>query len=55
MINTPLTPIVKFQQLNYELSYKKHYQELSKLDLQAGKIRLWQCFMREVVNPDGND
>ena len=37
---TPLTPIIKFQQLNSELSYMKPSQEVSKSDLQAVKIRL---------------
>ena len=30
----------KFQQFNSELSYMKHFQEVSKWNLQAVKIRL---------------
>ena len=35
-----LTGIIKFQQLNSEFSYLKHFQEVSQSDLQAVKIRL---------------
>ena len=31
-IGTPLTPIIKFQQLNSELSHMKHIQEVFKSD-----------------------
>ena len=34
-IGTPLTPIIKFQQLNSEFSYMKHSQQLSKSDFQC--------------------
>ena len=34
----PMTPIIKFQQLNSELSHMKNFQEVFKLDLQAVKI-----------------
>ena len=36
---TPPILIVKFQQLNSELSHMKHFQEVFKSDLQAVKIR----------------
>ena len=39
-IGTPLTAIIKFQQLNSEFSYMKHFQEMSQSDLQAVKIWL---------------